>query len=160
MKRLFLITAILFSTHLYGEQLGSYKASNGKLYELGDTIKLSRGSGNNGSFVYLSVGGIGFAANGGTGSQVNYTFANTNVVVKKIKKDLSGRVFFSVGGGGLTNYTLDIENAISMCEIVDCNSTKQNSPSKLDELKKLKELLDAGVLTQDEFNAEKAKLLK
>ena len=39
-------------------------------------------------------------------------------------------------------------------------TAKNNGPiSVADELKKLKELLDSGVITQDEFNNEKAKLL-
>ena len=35
-----------------------------------------------------------------------------------------------------------------------------SAPDRLDQLSKLKELLDSEVLTQDEFNAEKAKILQ
>lgn len=42
---------------------------------------------------------------------------------------------------------------------VNSAQSVNSQPSKLDQLKQLAELRDAGVLTQDEFDAEKAKLL-
>jgi hypothetical protein len=45
--------------------------------------------------------------------------------------------------------------------ISSLNETKGNaSESALDKIKKLKELLDMGVLSQDEFDEKKSKLLK
>jgi hypothetical protein len=38
-------------------------------------------------------------------------------------------------------------------------ATSQAQPSKMDQLKQLAELRDAGILTQDEFEAEKTKVL-
>ena len=53
------------------------------------------------------------------------------------------------------NQTAQIANAIS----AGANTSKNIVISVADELKKLKELVDAGILTQDEFGAQKAKLL-
>lgn len=74
-----------------------------------------------------------------------------------------------VSFGGL-NYLADIEMGIESEEIVAINSrtfgkaqtasvTTAPASSKADELKKLKELLDSGALTQKEYDAEKKKIL-
>ena len=44
---------------------------------------------------------------------------------------------------------------------VNVSGTSSNNPeeSAIDKLKKLKDLLDAGVITEEEFNAKKEKLL-
>jgi hypothetical protein len=90
------------------------------------------------------------------------------VTIKKIRRFKSKnaeKVLFLVGGGNITNYTLDIENAIASCEIKDCiekvNKVEvvRDAESKYDELKKLKELLDSGAITQNEFEKEKKKIL-
>lgn len=39
------------------------------------------------------------------------------------------------------------------------NSTSNNQPSSIDEVKKLKDLLDAGIITQEEFDIKKKQLL-
>jgi len=164
MKLTVLTLMLLFSISALAEQLGSYKASNGKLYELGNIVKLNRGSGQNGNFVYLTLGGIGFAS-GGVSAQLDHTFTGSNCTIKKIKKTNDERIIFIVGAGGLSNYELSIEDAIATCEIVDCKKDVipvivVNTPSKFDELKKLKELFDTGVLTEEEYKTEKEKLLK
>ena len=94
--------------------------------------------------------------------------ANSGLIVtlKKIKKYNYKRykgVYFTVGGGNITNYTIDIENAIKSCEIEVCNDKKEvaeSKPDKYDQLAKLKKLLDDGVLTQEEYDAEKKKILE
>ena len=53
------------------------------------------------------------------------------------------------------NQTEQIANAIA----AGANTSKNTVISVADELKKLKQLLDDGILTQEEFNAQKAKLL-
>lgn len=72
-------------------------------------------------------------------------------------------VYFTVGGGNITNYTLDIENAIATCEVENCieeKNERNSSVDKYDQLKKLKELFDEGILTQEEYDAEKKKILE
>jgi hypothetical protein len=94
-------------------------------------------------------------------------YANLAVDVKKIRKfKFKGveKVVFTVGGGNITNYQLDIEGAIAACEIKDCSEETKggttNSSDPLERLKKLKELLDMDAITQEEYDLQKAKILK
>jgi len=162
MKLTVFILMLLFSTSAHVEQLVKYKASNDKVYEIGDKIKLNRGSGQNGNFVYLTLGGLGLR---GLSSQLDHTYTGSTCTIKKIKKVKDERIIFIVGNGSLSNFELSIEDAIATCEIVDCKKdvipvTIVNTPSKFDELKKLKELLDSDVITDEEYKKEKEKLLK
>ena len=128
----------------------------------------------NGHFEYLQMGGFynAMAAMGGNYNQVSSSldrnYSGMNLVVKKIKtmKDRRGtnKTFFVMAGGNITNYNLMIEDAISSCEVKDCNDAQKveivSAESKYDKLKKIKELFDSGVLNQAEFDAEKAKIMK
>ena len=171
MKTILLILLMSVSASTIAESIDSYKASNGKTYQIGDTIKLGRGSSDNGSFLYLQMGGWGMVASARTDGKNDFTmpssYSGTNVILKKIKQQkFKGaiKIIFVVGGGNITNYNLMIEDAIATCEIVDCKEKVLkvetiNQPSKADEIKKLKELLDSGAITKDEFDAEKKKVL-
>ncbi|MBD2755082.1 SHOCT domain-containing protein [Spirosoma sp. BT704] len=71
-----------------------------------------------------------------------------------------------VGTGGLVRYLIEVENALESSEIIlpvryrkNVNQANPAPISVADELLKLKQLLDAGALTQDEFNQQKKKLL-
>jgi hypothetical protein len=152
----------------------SYRASNGILYKVGDTITLGRGSAPNGYFNYLEMRGFSKSLSALSGYYDNITrsigrnYSGLNIVIKKIiysKFKGSTKVVFVVGGGNITNYNLMIEDAIATCEIIDCkelNNTQviyQKQEDKYDKLKKVKELLDNGTLTQEEFEIEKKKIL-
>ncbi|NRT11542.1 SHOCT domain-containing protein [Flavobacterium sp. 14A] len=142
-------------------RIEEYTASNGITYKEGDSISLGRGSGIQGTFVYLKMAGI----MAGSATQIGSAYSGLNVIVKKIKKiKFKGaeKVYFTVGGGNITNYSLEIEEAIATCEIKECNSKETqivSQSSKFDELKKLKALFDDGVLTEEEYDIEKRKLL-
>lgn len=146
------------------ENLEHYVASNGINYKVGDDIKLQRGSDTNGKFVYVTIGGWAVSTDP-EANRLPVSNAGLIVTIKKIKKYNYKRhqgVFFTVGGGNITNYTIDIENAIATCEVENCKSTDQEhaqNDDKYDKLSKLKELLDGGVLTEEEYQAEKAKIL-
>ncbi len=72
--------------------------------------------------------------------------------VKEIKQICSEKIL----AHSPQSQTEMIANAISSA----AGTTKNNSPISIaDELKKLKELVDVGVITQQEFEAQKAKLL-
>lgn len=164
---------ILFLLPLAAFAQDGYKASNGKTYHVGDTIKLGRGSAPNGYFRYLNEGGWGMMMTYNSNrseSQFNAarSFSGMNVNIKKIKtiKGHAGsvRTYFVVGAGTITNYWLFIEDAIATCEVADCvQPTQQVSaaavPDKFDQLKKLKDLFDSGALTKDEYDAQKKKIL-
>ena len=69
---------------------------------------------------------------------------------------------FSIGGGNIINYTLDIEGAISSCEIKNCIKDRKDISlnDKYDKLAKIKKLFDEGILTKEEYESEKKKILK
>lgn len=145
------------------EKLETYKASNGVTYKVGDNITLAKGSDTNGDFAYFRIGGyMG-------GSKVEPMGAhNTGLIVtiKKIKKYNKKRiksVLFTVGAGAPVNYILDIENAISSCEITPCESNTDKvvvkQDDKYDQLAKIKKLYDEGVLSEEEYESEKKKIL-
>ncbi len=62
--------------------------------------------------------------------------------------------FFCKGG-----IEVDIESAIETCEVKPCMEKELPTNDKIQQLKTLKELLDQGVLTEEEFKIEKQKLL-
>ncbi len=64
------------------------------------------------------------------------------------------------------NYEIDIENAIRSGELIvpdeflpKDKSQHLNQETKYDRLKKIKELKDSGVLSEDEFQKEKDKIM-
>ncbi|WP_313029491.1 SHOCT domain-containing protein [Soonwooa sp.] len=169
------------------DKLENYTAVNKITYKIGDTITLGKGSAPNGDFNYLQQGGFGntIAMIGGSdmgvmsgskdkgsySSGIGRKYSGMNVIIKKIKveKDRRGgsKVFFVVGGGNITNYNLFIDDAATSCEIKDCVKETMDvnivnaapAESKYDKLKKIKELKDEGILSEDEFQKEKEKIM-
>jgi hypothetical protein len=162
MKKIILLLLLVSGFVNAQEKLTEYKASNGITYKVGDMVLLGRGSGGQGTFVYLKI--AGWAAGGAT--QIGSAYSGLNVEIKKIKLfKFKGaeKIVFIVGGGNITNYSLEIEEAIASCEIKDCispNNAPVSQTDKYDQLKKLKALLDDGTLSKEEYEAEKKKLLQ
>ena len=167
MKKLITLLLLFCSINMYSQK--TYSASNGITYTEGDTIMLGMGSMPNGDFKWLQMGGwaaaMSYNSNAGS-SQFNIGkgYANTAVILKKIKSYKTKGIqkcYFIVGGGNITNYYLYIEEAIETCEVKCKPSSKSNNiqPDKYDQLKKIKELFDNGVITSEEYEKEKQKLL-
>ena len=167
MKSIVFAMFLLFSISTFAQQMESYTASNGITYNIGDEIVLGRGSGQNGMFVYLLMGGI-YAS---SVPSIPSSYSGLKATIKKIKQqeNMQNRLMFVVHVKvpmSVASFNLFIEDAIATCEIADCKKkdiapvTIVNTPSKFDELKKLKDLLDAGAITEQEYQTEKEKLLK
>ena len=79
----------------------------------------------------------------------------------------NGYVYYVKIGQGLINYEMDIENAIRSGEIIvpdeflpkSKNQIQQIKESKYDKLTKIKELKDSEVLSEEEYQKEKEKIL-
>jgi hypothetical protein len=112
--------------------------------------------------VYVNIGGWAVSTDPEE-NRLGAANAGLIVTVKKINKYNHKRykgVYFTVGGGNITNYSLDIENAIQSCEVENCVQVSQGSTNdKYDQLAKLKKLLDDGVLSNEEYETEKKKIL-
>lgn len=161
MKHIVLLLFLTVAITATAQNLPEYKASNGITYKPGDTVKLGRGSHPNGDFRYLQMGGL--AASGGDADNIGKHYSGMNVIIKKIKtQKMKGaeKVWFIVGAGNIVNYNLAIEDAIATCEVEACKGSQPAaSVDKYDQLAKLKGLLDSGVITQEEYDKEKKKLL-
>jgi hypothetical protein len=170
MKRLILIVA-LFTPFLTkaqglfgGTSVTEYKASNGVTYHVGDTVRLGRGTKQDGSFLYFEDHGL--IPNPRSTRTLPKDFANSAAILKSIRKiKVNGvdKYMFSVNPGGPMRYTVFIDDAIEACEVKPCKTADTAAPasagSVADEIKKLKALLDSGAITQKEYDAQKKKLL-
>jgi hypothetical protein len=123
MKTIIISCLLLFAGFaVYPQRMAEYSATNGIVYHVGDTVQLGRGSGNNGKFVFLTMGGWAVSLDAEQ-NQIDAVYTNGQVKIKKIKKmKLVGKptIFFTVGGGNISNYSLMIEAAIESCEVKPC----------------------------------------
>jgi len=92
-----------------------FKAVNGVTYKVGDTVRLGKGSGHNGSFVYLGFTGLNDTPINTT--WVKRKFTNAAVIISKIRqKEQYGiiKTTFVVS----RNLKLDINEAIEVSEVL------------------------------------------
>ena len=126
MKTLIIFLLFAYCSSAKGQNLKEYLAPNNILYKIGDTLKLGKGSGTNGSFVYLEMNAVMTAliSNGGNtteGTNGVKQYANTNQIIKKIRKYSSNgasKVYFDIKGGT----RISINEAIEECEVLPCKS--------------------------------------
>jgi hypothetical protein len=132
-----------------GGPFKSYIASDGAEYKIGDRIKIGIPS-NNKTFSYIEEGdGIFLPI---TNLSTNYSGHETEI--KRIwvsGNDRSGYFvkFRTKGDSGISNYTIMFEKALETGEV---KGFGKSSDQALTELKKAKDKLDLGLITQDEFN--------
>lgn len=173
MKRALLITGlVLFSFIGFGQNFISYEmvskspikpkgkwyiyvSKAGEEYKIGDTLTFGIGSGINGNFVFISS--YDFM---GTQYQVHATNANSPHIIKKIWIGGSKKTGFYVSlqlKGNAGFYMVQFENAAESGEI---KTIGMNSIQALEELKRAKTKLDLEIISQEEYNAIKAALVK
>jgi hypothetical protein len=135
----------------------SYVASDGAVYKVGDRIKIGVPSSNK-TFAFITEGD-------GILLPITYLTAASSgqeTEIKKIWVVGNKRAGYSValrtkGITGLSNYSIQFENALATGEIKGFGKT---SDEALTELKKAKDKLDLGLITQEEFDKLKAELSK
>jgi len=166
MRKLLFLSLLLIPLLGKTQDITSYKATNGITYHLNDTVKLGKGSASDGSFLYIQERGIPTPLPGPSHTHnLPRDFTNGGVIIKNIKKSNRNGIdkyVLVVDAGGVFRFSLYIDDAILACEVLPCQTTATKAPSPTyvaDEIKKLKDLLDAGTITQAEFNAQKKKLL-
>ena len=176
MKKLKLFTScvlLLISFFVDAQKLEQYKAINGITYKPTDTVWFGKGSESNAEFLYLSQSGFGAAMTydynkGADQLNANRRFQNTFGIIKKIKTQgptNQQKIVFIVICRSSTRCDLVIDDAIDACEVTPCiNSSSQFQPQKqqesvVDQLLKLKSLLDSGAITQAKYDNQKKKIL-
>ena len=145
-------------TELATAQKGEYTtyiASDGAAYKIGDRIKIGVPSSNK-TFAYIFQGD-GFVV---PVTALTAVYSGTETEIKKIivggNKRMGLMVIFKTKGmTGLSNYTIQFENALSTDEVKGFGMT---SDEALAELKKAKDKLDLGIITQEEFNVLRSEL--
>jgi Short C-terminal domain len=155
MKKTILILILIFSINNLIAQT-KYTAKSGQVFKIGDTLKL-------GQPINISSGPL-IATNGQWATIFteknnelrNMNFINKKVIITKISLDGKAKLFFKLYGKKL--FVL-IDEAISNGEVSVSYKKQNNFNDKFDKIKKLKELLDMGAITKEEFESEKKKLL-
>ncbi len=173
MKTTILTILLLITGKCFCQNTAVPKIENDTLYTAsgykitaGQEIKLGIGTKDNGDFKYISASNS-FLPNAREQS-LKRTKNGHTVIVKKLKPEgnsKNGYVYYIVVGvGEPVNYQCDVESAITAGEIIvpDQYKTKTTSAQPLsvaDELAKLKKLYDDSVITKEEYEAQKKKLL-
>lgn len=139
----------------------TYISKDGTKYTIGDTLKMGSPSGVNGTWVYVQ--GVTWM---GDIVPVPTNAVNTNTVIKKLYVGGTKKQGFKVsiltkGNGMGTNYSFFIEDAIASGEVVDPKAgSRMTSDKALEALKKEKDKLDLGLISQEEYELRKAELTK
>jgi hypothetical protein len=171
-----------------GGELTKYVDVNGYVTTVGYTIKagdeliLGKGTLPNKFFAFIYQSPMGYFSettmDASNRKNLISTFAGKKVKVKRLQSYGTKRTGYNVvavvGAGDIVNYWIELDQAIEAGEIVvpepyasklDINKknapivVQQNSVSVADEIQKLKGLYDSGVLTKDEYESQKKKLL-
>lgn len=136
-------------------QFESYVSKDGSIYKVGDKIQFGNPTGTNGKFVTIQKMDIA-----GTIYVVGAEAINTSAEIKKIRVGGTSRSGYKVsfqtkGMTGVDNYFLNIEDAITVGEV---KSFGMSSDEALTALKKAKDKLDLGLISQEEYDRIKAEL--
>lgn len=129
----------------------SYASKDGAVYKIGDKLKVGTPSTNK-TFAYITDGR----------QQLGVSASGTETEIKKIyvkgNKRTGYRVAFKTKGfDWLSTYSIDIENAIVAGEIKSFGMT---SDEALTALKKSKDKLDLGLITQQKYDSIKIEMVK
>jgi hypothetical protein len=143
------------------ESKGSYKsyvASDGSVYKIGDKIKIGYPSSSNKSFTYITSGDgvlipIMYLPASFSGSETEIL----DIWVYGNKRTGYFVGFTTKGAPGFGKFKIYFENALSNGEV---KSFGKSSDEALAELKKAKDKLDLGLITQEEFDNIKSELSK
>ena len=150
------------SAQIMGRPIKQYTSRMGTAVHVGDTLRFVIGQRENGSYKYAKIASQAFH------SEETSLAAEWNgraAVVTQLREIpyKTGAVITTVFKSGAFNAALNFDSAEEAGEIKTTANQKKATPSGgggvADELIKLKSLLDAGALTQAEFEAQKTKLL-
>ena len=174
MFRTFILASLITVSFnvVHSQQLvdeNTYKSKNGMTFKTGDELVLGYGSNFNKDFRYVVTGLNSMA---GPMEGIGAPWHGRKFKIKRIKEmgnEKRGKSYYLVIGAGLMNFWVDAEAAMQFDEIVYPEeykpkkvevSQQTSATSVADEILKLKKMLDDGVLTKDEFEIQKKKILE
>ncbi len=142
---------------------------NGYIIQKNDTVEIGEGSKPDGNFAYFSdVHWLTTGTSMNKSAEDDFNAMNKNnsykkAIVYKIEDDNIFYVKLPVRGGGNQKYKVFAKQAVSKGELRTPkeygNISKASGSSISDELMKLKKLKDDGIITDEEFNKAKSKLI-
>lgn len=142
--------------------------SNDVFFVAGQSVKLGTGTMPNGSFKFITISRNSWVSAAGSPG-VTHLGGKSGGQLYKINKvkvygnDNKCHTYYLMLAGIGTNLECDVVNALASGELIHEKYTvgsPSNSPvSTADELKKLKELHEAGALTDEEYTQAKAKVI-
>ena len=144
------------SSELNSKEFDTYVSKDGTIFKVGGKVKMGLPS-NQTNFAYVQhVDPIAGASVLGT------NYANRDVDIKKIQVSGNLKKGYKVwvitnGGIALGKLYFDIETAIQTNEV---KGEGMSSDEALSQLKKGKDKLDLGIITQEEFDKMRAELSK
>ena len=166
MKKLVLVSAIALSILSVNAQKASYNdvatkkikgliteytTKNGETLKIGDTILIGRASNDNINFFYLTQA---------TGM---YPLPNSlgggSVVIKKMKSSMK-HLRVNCTSSDVTLYPIYIASLELAIDTKEISLNGMNKEKAIAELKEQKDLLDLGIITEEEYNNKKIELLK
>lgn len=166
MKRLLLLIALFSTTQSFAQKKNdSLVTSIGWVIKQGDYLELANGTMDNGRFKFVQTSE---ALGGGSAlSHLPNRYGTQRYRVTKIKSYRNNQIPVIVLNKtmGIENrFDVEIEGAIKSGEVIVPEQFRKKEPvsqpaSVADELTKLKKLYDDGILTKEEFEAQKKKLL-
>lgn len=138
-----------------------YVALDGHTYKVGDTLKIGRPSVNK-TFTFIEdYSGVAGALAGTPLTPTSASVSGNNTVIKRIyaqgTKRAGFRIYIISKGlcGMCPNYLINIEEAFAVGELKSLGMNRENALAKL---KEQKELLDLGMITQEQFDKVKTEL--
>lgn len=156
MKRILLVVFLIISMDCFAQEADttSYKAINGVIYKPNDEVKLGKGVGGDGNFMFIRMSDA-------IDYPLNKIYNNAVFTIKEVKIYKTGKTqkILLIFKEKHANYEIILDDAIEACEVIPCSPMQNSTGGVADELLKLKRLLDGGAITREEFDAQKKKLL-
>lgn len=147
--------ADLGTTKKFEKQYTTYVSQDNLVFNVGDRLKIGRPSSVAQTFIYITE----MDALTGT-ERLSAGYSGFETEIKRIRVGGNKRIGYAVilytkGVWGPSTFVINIENALATGEI---RSSVMTSDEALAELKRAKDKLDLGLITQQEFEKLKAEL--
>lgn len=131
--------------------IGKYVTKDGRTIKVGDTISINNAFNNNTNFTSVTQASGMYP--------LLSTMGGGTVVIKKIKVSMKF-VRVSCTSSENTTYPIYISSIENALERKEVSISGMNKEKAVEELKNQKDLLDLGIITEEEYNNKKIELLK